>query len=153
MEPKLQDSFTIERLIFTDKSTIGEIRFDGDLFCHSLELSCRKENAHGKLAIPSGHYEVMLGERPESPLELKFGYPLPLITGVPGREGIRIHVANWPDQLEGCVAPCMRYDVDAGYDSKRAFDVVLQEIKHRLSKGRLFVSIIGGVHPPEDALP
>lgn len=153
MEPHLQDSFTIERLIFTDYSTIGEMRFDGEVFCHCLELSSRKPNTNGKLAIPSGHYEVTLGERPESPLEQRFGYPLPLINNVPGRDGIRIHVANYPDQLEGCIAPCIKYEVDAGYDSKKAFDFVLQEIKRRLSKGRLFVSIIGGAHPPHDVLP
>lgn len=145
--PVLQDSFTIERMIFSDLSTIGEMRFDGEILCHCLELSCRKPNTDGKLAIASGHYEVTLSDVPLSPLEKRFGCPLPLINDVPDREGIRIHVANYPEQLEGCIAPCMRYGVDVGYDSKKAFDLTIEEIRKRLSKGKLFVSIIGGVRP------
>lgn len=143
-QPALQDTFTLERMIFTDLSTIGDIRFDGDFFCYSLELSCRKGNSSGKLAIPAGTYEVTLGASSESELEKKVGYPLPLINNVPGRTGIRMHIANWPHELEGCVAPGMRKDLDCVYDSGTAMKRLLEEIKLRLKRGKLFISVIGG---------
>lgn len=31
---------------------------------------------------------------------------------VPGRKDVKIHKANWPEQLEGCIAPGMRYYID-----------------------------------------
>lgn len=137
-EPKMPDVMTLERLHFTDKSTIGEIHLDGTRFCYSLELSCRKASKDGKLAIPCGRYEICMT------YSTKFDKDMPEIMDVPGRTGIRIHPANYPSELLGCVAPGLKYDTDSIYDSRKAFDLLLAEIKTRLKNGRLFIAIIGG---------
>jgi hypothetical protein len=146
MQPKLQDTITLERSIFTDLSTIGDIFVDGDIFCKSLELSCRKKNSEGYLAIPAGKYELTLSSEPISELEKKFGYSLPLVNNVPGRSGIRIHPANYPSQVKGCIVPGMRVQEDAIFDSKKAFDLLIGEIKKRLKSGKVYISVIGGSH-------
>ena len=134
----MMDVMTIERMVFTDKSTIGDIRFDGVLFCKCLELSCRKANPEGKMAILPGRYQVVITKSP------KFGYFTPELLDVPSRSGIRIHTANFPEQLEGCIAPGFRSDTDAIYDSKAAYNKVFAELEKRLAKGAVYVSVIGG---------
>jgi len=129
--------FTLERFRYTDKSTIGEITLDGNRICYSLELSCRKGDEGGRLAIPPGKYPILMTHSP------KFKRKMPLID-VPGREGIRFHPANSPDELDGCVAPGMRYEEDRVWDSRKAFDLLMVEICGHLAKNNLWISIIGG---------
>lgn len=136
--PPMPDIMTLERLHFTDNSTISEIHLDGSKFCYAIELSCRKANHDGKLAIPCGRYEICMTHSE------KFGRSTPEIMDVPGRTGIRMHSANYASELMGCIAPGMRFDTDAVYDSRKAMTLLQEEIDKRLAKGRLFVSVIGG---------
>lgn len=140
----MNDTITLDRKIFTDLSTIGEVLVEGELVCHALELSCRKGNPDGKMAITAGKYEISMNSVPESPLELRFGFPLPLINNVTGREGIRIHPANVPAELEGCIAPGMKYDTDQIFDSRKAFAVIVAEIEKRLAVGKCYLEVFGG---------
>lgn len=74
-----------------------------------------------KTLFPAGTYIVSLtpSARAESG-KLWTPWPdhqLPLID-VPKREGIRIHAANWPNQIEGCIA--VGLDIDGiGLDRSR----------------------------------
>ena len=78
----------------------GEFFINGKFFSFSLERA--------SLAITPGRYRVRLTESQRvtrgelwSPDE---GHRLPLIDGVPGRSGLRIHAANVSVELEGCIA-------------------------------------------------
>lgn len=136
--PPIQDTMTVERMTFTDLSTIGEVRFDGEFFCKCLELSCRKGDEGGRLAIPPGRYEIKLTFSP------KFQRETAEVMNVPDRTGIRFHPANSYTELDGCIASGYRTETDAIFDSKKANDALHEEIKRRLAKGPLFVSFIGG---------
>lgn len=89
--------------------TIGEMWIDGKKLCNTLEdtdrglssdmslQTIKAAKVKGKTAIPRGRYHVSLTMSP------RFGTILPLVEGVKGFEGIRIHAGNTADDTEGCI--------------------------------------------------
>lgn len=76
----------------------------GKLTCKevSIDLHCMERlwlgNAKGASCIPAGRYLVQATQ------SYKFRRIMYLVQSVPSRSGIRIHSANWPEELQGCVA-------------------------------------------------
>lgn len=68
--------------------------------------------------VPKGTYNAHLEMSPH------FGFQTPHID-VPHRTYIEIHPANYPSQLEGCIALGTAKDGDALDNSKRAFDSMM----------------------------
>lgn len=66
--------------------------------CRTLELPWLNNEA-GKSCIPGGTYRLVFVMSP------RFKRKMWRVTGVPGRDGILIHVANYTRQLRGCIAP------------------------------------------------
>ena len=72
-------------------------------------------------SFPAGTYEVVIDHSP------RMGYYTPHIkipvrdAAAGGDAGIRLHKANWPFQLEGCIAVGTKAEADAIDDSKDAF--------------------------------
>lgn len=90
----------LDRIVLTKKETIGSFKAQNGaakFSCKSLELSW-KNNKPNVSSIPKGKYEV---KYTWSPRFQKFTYE---VQKVPGRSGIRIHVANYFSQLNGCIA-------------------------------------------------
>lgn len=79
----------LTRLDVTDKGVFGHLVTDG-FDCVTLERNDK--------LIPVGTYKVT---RYHSP---RLNRTVLLLHGVPGREMIEIHNANWEYQLEGCIA-------------------------------------------------
>ncbi len=134
----------LNRKIFSDLSTIGNLILEGEDFCNTIELSCRRENSHGKLAIPEGTFRL---EKTFSP---KFKKDMWEVMDVPGRTGIRIHSANYASDLEGCIS--------VGVYSKMIPEFIgmsratLERLNQRLEamKGEIWISITGG--GPKDSI-
>lgn len=57
------------------------------------------KKVYGATAIPCGRYEITLTHSPA------FGRVLPLLNGVPGWSGVRIHAGNSPADSKGCLLP------------------------------------------------
>jgi len=87
---------TLHRLSDDGIQTIGEMVYQGERVCHTLELAWR-DNRRSISCIPPGSYEVKYVNSP------RFGAETYHITEVKGRSHIRIHVGNFYDQIEGCV--------------------------------------------------
>lgn len=139
VEPKLQDVMTLERTTFTDQSTIGELHIDGELFCCTLEDTCRKgPKIDGKTAIPMGRYKVIIDHSE------RFNRDMPHVLDVPGFEGIRIHSGNTAADTEGCILLGMRTGENVIYDSRLAYDKFFVLLKERLAKGPVYLAVIGG---------
>lgn len=98
----------VQRETFTSDGIFGTLTLDDHTFtCKTLE---RKDKA-----IDAGIYSMEFTYSPA------FNRIMPLIN-VPGREGIRIHWANYPQQLEGCISVGEKIDGDAVDSSRIAFN-------------------------------
>ncbi|MBR0433133.1 MAG: hypothetical protein IJK15_05480 [Bacteroidaceae bacterium] len=77
--------------------TVGRL-YSGpyDYVCDTLEPTALQGYGRG-CAIAPGRYTVVVTWSP------RFGSWLPLLLGVQGREGIRIHAGNTPQETEGCI--------------------------------------------------
>lgn len=73
----------------------GELQIDGKHFCWTLE---RGPKVPDHPPIPAGTYKARKSVSPH------LNYLCPELLNVPQRVGIRIHVANFWHQLEGCTA-------------------------------------------------
>ena len=93
--------FTITRDVFFPTYTLGRLFVDGSLYGYTCEDADRKLEAggqkiKGQTAIPRGLYRLT------ATLSNRFKRLMPLIQGVPGFEGIRIHGGNTAEDTEGC---------------------------------------------------
>ena len=137
---------TLLRKIFTERSTIGEIVLDGRIFytiedkdrglTQDMTLSqVQKIKVYGKTCIPYGRYKVVITK--SNRFSAKKGKPVftPQLVGVTGFDGIRIHIANWAEQLEGCIAPGLRAGMDCVIDSTKAYNIILDKISLAIRAG------------------
>ena len=83
--------------------TIGRLEDEnGVKICDTLEPTWRNYKGGElkvprKSAVPEGTYPVVVTK------SKKFGKYLPLLVGVPGFEGVRIHSGNTVNDTEGCI--------------------------------------------------
>jgi len=87
------------RFLRTPIVTVGFLYVDGHPQCFTLEDTVRADGVKvpGATAIPAGTYDVQVTHSP------KFGVDMPMVMGVPGFQGIRIHPGNSKDDTEGCI--------------------------------------------------
>lgn len=100
----------VSRFKTTKDAYFGKVTLDGDFVCYSMERIA--------VAIPEGTYAA------EKALSPHFNRLTPHLT-VPNRTYIEIHPANWPSQLEGCIAVGTSIDGDALDQSVVAFDALM----------------------------
>lgn len=97
------------RIAFKDTYTIGKLYVDGVYFCDTIEDKDRglddsmtvreilNKKVKGETAIPTGHYNIEITYSP------KYKRMMPLLLGVKGYSGIRIHSGNTAKDTEGCL--------------------------------------------------
>ena len=94
---------TLTRIAKRADYTIGRLEVEaGNRICDTLEPTWRNYKGGElkvprKSAVPEGTYPVVVTK------SWKFGKYLPLLVGVPGFEGIRIHSGNTSKDTEGCI--------------------------------------------------
>ena len=94
---------TLKRIAKKADYTIGRLEDEmGKRICDTLEPTWRNYKGGElkvprKSAVPEGTYPVVITK------SWKFGKYLPLLVGVPGFEGIRIHSGNTSKDTEGCI--------------------------------------------------
>lgn len=89
--------------------SIGILYINGTRICETLEdedrglqefnplSEIKAKKIKGETAIPIGTYQVTWTYSP------RFKKMLPLLNGVPGYEGVRIHPLNKASETEGCI--------------------------------------------------
>ena len=127
----------LQRKIFTDKSTIGELFVDGVFECFTLEDVVRDDEKIKKVtAIPDGIYTVLVTWSP------RFKRQLPLLINVPGFDGIRIHPGNTDKDTDGCILVGNTRGKDFIGESRIAFDNLYKKLISTLhAKGAVSIEI------------
>lgn len=134
----------IVRQEFTDRSTIGSLSVDGVFVCHTLEDKVREIpgvpvsqwKKQDITAIPRGTYKLVLTHSP------RFRRVLPLLLGVPGFEGVRIHAGNTADHTEGCILVGTKGKTkDFISDSRKAFMALEKLILAAPDKEKITITI------------
>lgn len=94
----------LQRAAVGKTCTIGFLVADG-FRCYTLEDVVREKpgvdvsvwKIPGETAIPRGSYQVIIN------MSNRFKKELPLLIGVPGFSGVRIHAGNRSKDTEGCI--------------------------------------------------
>lgn len=99
------NTLTLVRRWRTDDTTMGEL-YHGDIkLCYMLEDKYREIignsvvewKVSGRTAIPAGRYPLI------QTMSNRFKRVMPLLVGVPGFAGVRIHSGNTHEDTEGCL--------------------------------------------------
>lgn len=107
----------LQREIFSSQSVTGRLFLDGKFIYDWYTLERPDlNNQQGISCVLAGLYDIELKYSPH------FKRIMPHLINVPGREGILIHWANWPKQLEGCIAVGHTRSENAIGDSVKAFN-------------------------------
>ena len=88
---------TLNRIISSDEGVLGLLHINGKPLSVTLERPW-KDNMAWESCIPFGLYPLTRIESSKA-----FKYPHYLLEGVPDRTFIKIHVANYPSELHGCI--------------------------------------------------
>ena len=115
------------RIALKDTYTIGKLYVDGVYVCDVIEDKDRylddsmtvseilKRKIKGQTAIPTGHYNIEITYSP------KYKRMMPLLLGVKGYSGIRIHSGNTAKDTEGCLLVGKNTKVGMVTDSRNTY--------------------------------
>lgn len=121
-------------------SVEGKLYIDGDFECYTVEDLPREKKVYGQTAIPKGRYKVTIS------MSTRFHKRLPLLIGVPGFEGVRIHSGNSSKDTEGCIIVGSineRTDDDWVGGSRVAMDRLLPKIEDALAvKEAVWIEVV-----------
>ena len=88
---------TLNRIISTDEGILGLLHSNGKPISVTLERPW-KDNMAWESCIPFGMYPLTRLDKSKA-----FDYPHYLLEDVPDRTFIKMHVANYPSELHGCI--------------------------------------------------
>ncbi len=132
----------------TATTVISRLYIDGHFECFILEDTDRglkKTMSAAEIlaikvpkltAIPEGMYEV------DITYSNRFGKDMPLVTNVPGYEGIRIHPGNYAVNTDGCLLPGTGTIPDRVTNSVIAFQALFQKLIPGVKNGTVTLEII-----------
>mgnify|MGYP003625343992 FL=1 len=109
---------------FTEKSTIGKLFLDGEMFCYTLELPYL-DNQRSISCIPKGEYKVRLRTAKESATR---DYLHLLVQDVKGRSYILVHIGNTAKDTRGCILVGQSRQQDCVNNSRIAMELLIKEI-------------------------
>lgn len=131
----------LKRHSFKSTYTIGKLFVNSKYFCDVIEDTVRDLNMdgdlddsgegkiYGKTAIPYGRYEVQVT------MSTRFKKLLPILIGVKGFEGIRIHSGNTEQDSLGCLIVGENKEVGKVLNSRVTMDKLMKEFEsHKMEK-------------------
>jgi len=134
--------------------TLGRLHVDGRFDCYTCEDVVREDGMKvpGETAIPAGRYRIIVNVSPRFTRIAGRPVRMPLLVGVPGFEGIRIHPGNTHTHTEGCILPGLGHNAQGVTDSQRAYDRLLVQIDAALAAGeQVWIEISNAISRTEPA--
>ncbi len=131
---------TLIRIANRPTYCIGKLYIDGVYYCDVIEDTDRglddkmteeeilKKKVKGETAIPTGIYHVYLTYSP------KYKKQMPLIDGVKGYSGIRIHSGNTSKDTEGCLIVGKNTKVGMVTESRKMYNALFSKLVKANSK-------------------
>lgn len=113
---------TVQRTRKTADGILGSMKFDENPFtCFTVE--------NLEHSIPAGVYNAKIDHSPRMNIDTPHIAVPSRDEAAGGDAGIRIHSANFPSQLLGCIAVGDKQDADAVEDSKATFAKIMGILK------------------------
>lgn len=115
---------------------IGKLYIDGEYFCDVIEDTDRgldnsmsvdeilKKKIKGETAIPTGVYKIEITYSP------KYKRMMPLLIGVKGYSGVRIHSGNTSKDTEGCLLVGRNTKVGMVTDSRNTYQRLFARLQN-----------------------
>lgn len=115
---------------------IGKLYIDGVWFCDTIEDTDRgldnsmsvdeilKKKIKGETAIPTGVYKIEITYSP------KYKRMMPLLIGVKGYSGVRIHSGNTSKDTEGCLLVGRNTKVGMVTDSRNTYQRLFARLQN-----------------------
>lgn len=120
----MDNKLTLERQEHTHNSTIGSFYYNGEFICYSLELPWR-DNKRGQSCVEPGLYELAhhlwKGKEPTFCLINEDKGVTHYDNADSKRSTILLHPANYPTEINGCIAPGMIKGFDVIRRSRDGF--------------------------------
>ncbi len=136
----------LRRFDFTDARTIGALTIVGrTVTWYTLEDPVRAPGIKlpGRTAIPFGRYRVRLT------FSERFQRVLPLLEGVLGFTGIRIHAGNTAVDTAGCILVGQRREADAILESRAALEALLPHLEAVAGAEEVWIDVVDGREAPK----
>lgn len=135
----------LERKIFNQNSTEGNLYVDGKWFCNTIEDRVRAKpgewkkelKVYGKTAIPYGRYPVLVT------WSNRFKRPMVGVFNVPDFEGIRFHWGTTELSSAGCIIISYKDD-DENHRlilEKQATEDLINMVNQEQKTGKIFLTI------------
>lgn len=140
----------LKRIAKKETYTIGRLYLNGEYVCDTLEdrdrgldndnmsiAEIKAIKVPGETAIPTGKYEVSLT------YSQRFKRKMPLLSGVKGFDGIRIHSGNTHKDTEGCILVGRNKEVGKVLDSRYTYNNMYKKLEAAAKRGEyITISII-----------
>jgi hypothetical protein len=136
IRPKIADTpYTISDL-YVNNVFFSNVMEDRDRNLHQSNVEeVKAKKVKHETAIPYGRYEVVMS------FSERFKMLLPLLTNVPGYEGIRIHAGNTEADSSGCLLPGQKSG-NKVINSRSTTSKLIKIIQDALKKEKVFISIV-----------
>jgi hypothetical protein len=132
----------LKRIARKETYTIGRLYINGVYACDTLEdkdrgldndtmsiAEIKAVKVPGETAIPTGKYEVSITYSP------RFKRMMPLLSGVKGFDGVRIHSGNTHKDTEGCILVGRNKVVGKVLDSRYTYNNLYKKLEAASKRG------------------
>jgi len=109
---------------WTEKSTMGQLFLNSELFCDTLENPW-KDNQRNISCIPAGKYKVDLRPARQSATR---DYLHLILKDVPNRDWILVHRGNSAQDTSGCILVGKGTEQDFVHNSRLSMTLLMKEI-------------------------